>query len=88
MGQVRCKLSALPMRGSFFQIDIAPQIAYDALIHSEGALTTFVNSCAQAGAVKCLLVRMIKEKATGSDVRMLITSTIDVSLSTPVYVSC
>jgi hypothetical protein len=63
----------------FFEIDIAPQL--DSFIDTEEAFTTFVNACAQAGAAKCLPVGMINKNATGSDVRTLITSTIDVSLS-------
>jgi len=52
----------------------------DSFIDSEEAFTTFVNSCAQAGAAKCLPVSLIKDNATGYDVRQLITSTIDLSL--------
>ena len=49
------------------------------MIDSEEALTTFTNSCAQAGAVKCPPAGMIPGNATGSDVHTLITSTVDVS---------
>ena len=86
MGKVRCKLSVMPHDS--FEIDTAPQLDYVTFIHTEEAFTTFVNACAQAGAAKCLLVQMIgKKKATGHDVRTLITSTIDVSLFTPASVS-
>ncbi len=67
------------MQDSFVEIDTAPQL--DSYINTEEAFTTFVNSCAQAGAAKCLPVSMIKNNATGSDIHTLITSTIDVSLS-------
>jgi hypothetical protein len=60
---------------------------YVTLIDTEEAFTTFANACAQAGTVKCFPARMIKKKATGSDVRKLITSTIDVSLFTLMVVS-
>ena len=70
---------------SFFATDTAPQLDYVTFLHTEEALTTFVNACAQAGATKCFPVRMIKGKATGSDVRKLITSTIDVSMFTTMY---
>jgi hypothetical protein len=73
------------MQGSFFEIDTAPQL--DSFINAEEIFTTFANSCAQAGAAKCLPVSMIKNNATGSDIRTLITSTIDVSLSISVYLS-
>jgi len=76
---------ALPL---VFLFDIVPQIDYFALVDSEEALTTFVNACAQAGAVKCLPVSMIQGNATGSDIRLLFTSTIDVSLLIPMYSSC
>ena len=63
--------------------DTVPQLDYITLFDTEEAFTTFANACAQAGSIKCFLVRMIQGNATGSDVRTLITSTIDVSLSTP-----
>jgi len=66
---------------SSFEFVPAPQLDYDTFAHSEEAFTTFANACAQAGAAKCLLVSLIKNNATGCDVRTLITSTIDVSLS-------
>ena len=59
--------------------NIVPQLDYATLIDSEEAFTTFTNACAQAGAAKCPPVGMIQGNATGSDVHMLITSTVDVS---------
>jgi len=65
--------------------DGVPQLDYETLVDTEGAFTTFVNACAQAGAVKCPPVGMIKGNATGSDVHTLITSTIDVSWLSGTY---
>lgn len=53
---------------------------YVTLLHTEDAFSTFANACAEAGASKCLPVGMIHKNATGSDVRALITSTIDLAL--------
>ena len=71
-------LPVIPAHDSFF--NTVPQLDYVSLLHTEEAFTTFVNACAQAGVVKCLLVGMIQGNATGSDVRTLITSTLDVGL--------
>jgi len=76
---------ALPLVSLF---DIVPQNSYRRGTDSEEAFTTFTNACAQASAAKCLLASMIHGNATGSDIRQLFTSTIDVSLFIPMYVSC
>ena len=55
-------------------------------IDTEEAFTIFANACAQAGAARCLPVSMIQGNATGSDVRLLFTSTIDVCSATPLNV--
>ena len=86
MGALRCALSVCP--ATCFLFDIIPQILYPAAVDTEEAFTTFVNACAQAGAAKCLPVSMIQGNATGPDVRLLFTSTIDVSLHIPMCVSC
>jgi len=66
----------IPVHDAFS--NTAPQLDYVTLVDSENAFTTFANACAQAGAAKCPPVGMIQGNATGSDVRALITSTIDV----------
>ena len=71
----------------FLFIYIVPQADSFAIADSEEAFTTFANACAQAGAAKCLPAGMIQGSVTGSDVRQLFTSTIDVSPVTPAYIS-
>ena len=58
---------------------VISQLDYVALTDSEEVFTTFANACAQAGAARCLPASMIRGNVTGSDVRLLFTSTIDVS---------
>ena len=70
---------------SFF--DIVPQLDYESFVDSEKVFDTFANACAQAGAAKCFPVGLIQGNATGSDVRLLFTSTIDVSRPSAAYVS-
>jgi hypothetical protein len=79
MGKAQCKLSLVPSHSLFFDFGTPPQFEYDSAIHVEAAFTTFATACAEAGASKCLPVQLINKNATGSDVRTLITSTIDVS---------
>ena len=86
MGKLRRMLPVIPAHGSFF--NTVPQLDYVSLLHTEEAFTTFVNACAQAGAIKCLPVGMIQGNATGSDVRTLITSTLDVGLFNSSHLSC
>jgi hypothetical protein len=81
MGKLRCALPVIPTHSFFF--NSVPQADYVSLLHSEDAFTVFVDACAQAGAAKCLPVGMIQGNATGSDIRTLITSTIDVGFHTP-----
>lgn len=57
---------------------IVSQLDYVALVDTEKAFTAFANACAEAGAARCLPVSMIQGNATGSDIRLLFTSTIDV----------
>jgi len=86
MGALRCTLSVvLPL---VFPFDIVQQYDYFSMVDSEKAFTSFANACAEAGAAKCLPASLIQGDATGSDIRLLFTSTIDVSLSILVYVSC
>jgi len=86
MGEPRCTLSvALPLAPLF---DIVPQNSYLRAADSEETFTAFANACAQAGTAKCLPASMIHGNATGPDIRQLFTSTIDVSLFIPMYVSC
>lgn len=73
-------LPVIPAHGSFF--NAAPQLDYVSLIDTEKAFIIFVIACAQAGPTKCLPAGMIQGNATGSDVRKLITSTMDVNIST------
>ena len=78
MGKLRCTLTVVSSLSSFF--DTVPQSDYSALADSEEVFTTFATACAQAGTAKCLPVGLIQGNATGFDVRLLFTSTIDVSL--------
>jgi len=66
--------------------DIVQQYDYFSSVDTEEVFTTFANACAQAGAAKCLPAGMIQGNVTGSDIRLLLTSTIDVSLATPLHV--
>jgi len=68
-------------------IDVVPQLDYEASIDSEKVFTTFTNACAQAGAARCFPAGLIQGNATGSDVHLLFTSTIDVSLALCMHVS-
>jgi len=77
--------AALPLVSLF---DIVPQNSYLRGADSEEAFTTFTDACAQAGAAKCHPAGMIHGNVTGSDIRQLFTSTIDVSLFITMYVSC
>jgi len=86
MGALRCTLLVvLPLVSPF---DIIQQYDYFSMVDSEEAFTTFTNACAEAGAAKCLPASLIQGDATGSDIRLLFTSTIDVSLFIPMYISC
>jgi len=86
VGKLRCTLPAAPICVSFF--NIVSQYNYVALVDSEEAFIAFTNACAQAGAAECLPVSMIQGNAAGSDVRLLFTSTIDVSSTTLMSVLC
>jgi len=68
--------------------DTIPQLDYVTFVDAEEAFTVFANACAQAGPARCLPVSMIQGNATGSDIRLLITSTIDVSSVSPMYDLC
>ena len=80
MGKLRCILPVIRSYAPFF--DIVPQLNYVALADSEKGFTTFASTCAQTGAAKYLPASMIRGNATGSDIRLLFTSTIDVSSAT------
>jgi hypothetical protein len=86
MGKLRCALPMISTYSSF--CDPVLQLDYATLLHSEEAFTVFADACAQAGAAKCLPVSAIQGNATGSDIRTLITSTIDVGRLTQASVSC
>ena len=86
MGKLQCTPVVVSYLGSF--LDIIPQLDYVLLVDSEKAFTTFATACAQAGPAKCLPVSLIQGNATGSDVRLLFTSTIDVSVAIPIRILC
>jgi hypothetical protein len=86
MGKLRCALPMISTYSSF--CDPVLQLDYATLLHSEEAFTVFADACAQAGAAKCLPVSAIQGNATGSDIRTLITSSIDVGRLTQASVSC
>jgi len=77
--------AALPLVSLF---DIIPQNSYLRGADSEVTFDIFTDACAQAGAAKCYPASMIHGNVTGSDIRKLFTSTIDVSLFITMYVSC